>query len=144
MTAHSSSGSDRAALADRLAAHGVRPTAQRLKIASLLLSRPRHLSAEQILSALRTDGMRVSKATVYNTLNLFAAHGLVRQLIMGGDRAVFDSLTAPHFHLHDIETGALTDIPGEAVQFSALPEPPPGMEIVGVDLTIRLRRRTVT
>jgi Fur family iron response transcriptional regulator len=144
MKAHDVPALERAPLAERLAAHGVRPTAQRLKIAGLLLGRPRHLSAEQILAALRSHGMRISKATVYNTLNLFAAHGLVRPLSVGGDRAVFDSLTEPHYHMHDTETGALTDVPGAAVQFSALPEPPAGMEIVGIDLTIRLRRRTVT
>ena len=56
----------------RLAECGIRPTAQRVRIATLLLSAPQHLSAEQILAQLRAAGARVSKATVYNTLNLFA------------------------------------------------------------------------
>jgi Fur family transcriptional regulator, iron response regulator len=64
----------------RLSECGIRPTAQRVRIAALLLSAPQHLSAEQILAQLRASGARVSKATVYNTLNLFAAHGLIRQL----------------------------------------------------------------
>jgi len=66
--------------ARKLATFGIRPTAQRVQIAELLLSAPQHLSAEQILASLRSSGARVSKATVYNTLNLFAAHGLIRQL----------------------------------------------------------------
>ena len=61
----------------RLSECGIRPTAQRVRIAALLLSAPQHLSAEQILAQLRASGARVSKATVYNTLNLFAAHGLL-------------------------------------------------------------------
>ena len=65
----------------RLSECGIRPTAQRVQIALLLLAAPQHLSAEQILASLRSSGARVSKATVYNTLNLFAAHGLIRRLM---------------------------------------------------------------
>src|SRR5579862_362130 len=78
----------------RLTDCGIRPTAQRVRIASLLLSGPQHLSAEQILASLRAAGARVSKATVYNTLNLFAAQGLIRQLSVDGSRAWFDSNVA--------------------------------------------------
>ena len=80
----------------RLIQAGVRPTAQRLRIASLLLASPQHLSAEQVLAGLRNQGMRVSKATIYNTLNLFAASGLIRQLSVGNDRCWFDSNTDAH------------------------------------------------
>src|SRR5471032_2942734 len=82
----------------RLTDCGIRPTAQRVRIASLLLSCPQHLSAEQILASLRTAGARVSKATVYNTLNLFAGHGLIRQLSVDGSRAWFDSNVEAHYH----------------------------------------------
>ena len=64
-------------------------------IAALLLASPQHLTAEQILCRLREGGMRISKATVYNTLNLFAAKGVIRQLAVDGDRAWFDSNTEP-------------------------------------------------
>jgi len=70
----------------RLSECGIRPTAQRVQIALLLLAAPQHLSAEQILASLRSAGARVSKATVYNTLNLFAARGLIRQLSVDGSR----------------------------------------------------------
>ena len=125
----------------RLAECGIRPTAQRVRIAALLLSAPQHLSAEQILAQLRSLGARVSKATVYNTLNLFATHGLIRQLSVDGSRAWFDSNVDPHYHFHDLETGALTDVPVPAVEFSRLPPAPPGTEVAGVDLVIRLRRK---
>ena len=120
---------------------GIRPTAQRVRIASLLLSCPQHLSAEQILASLRGAGARVSKATVYNTLNLFAGHGLIRQLSVDGSRAWFDSNVEAHYHFHDLTSGALIDVPVSSVEFSNLPAPPPGMEVAGVDLVIRLRRK---
>ena len=125
----------------RLADCGIRPTAQRVRIAALLLSSPQHLSAEQILAALRAVGARVSKATVYNTLNLFAGRGLIRQLSVDGSRAWFDSNVDPHYHFHDLSSGALIDVPVPAVEFSRLPDPPPGTEVAGIDLVIRLRKK---
>jgi Fur family iron response transcriptional regulator len=125
----------------RLSALGIRPTAQRVQIAELLLSAPQHLSAEQILASLRRAGARVSKATVYNTLNLFASNGLIRQLSVDGSRAWFDSNVVPHYHFHDEGTGALTDVAVPDVEFSRLPPPPPGMEVAGIDLVIRLRKK---
>lgn len=126
---------------DRLFACGIRPTAQRVRIAALLLSAPQHLSAEQILASLRTSGARVSKATVYNTLNLFAAHGLIRQLSIDCSRAWFDSNVDAHYHFHDVDNGALIDVPVPEIQFSRLPEPPAGTEVAGIDVVIRLRKK---
>ncbi len=127
--------------ARKLSTLGIRPTAQRVQIAELLLCAPQHLSAEQILASLRSLGARVSKATVYNTLNLFAAHGLIRQLSVDGARSWFDSNVVPHYHFHDEASGALMDVAVPEVEFSRLPPPPPGMEVAGIDLVIRLRKK---
>ena len=127
--------------AARLSCCGIRITDQRLQIASILLSAPQHLSAEQVAEALRREGARVSKATVYNTLNLFAARGLIRQLSVNGHCAWFDSNVGPHYHFQHEQSGALQDVALQDVQFSTLPEPPAGMEVAGIDVVIRLRRR---
>jgi Fur family transcriptional regulator, iron response regulator len=124
-----------------LRACGISPTPQRLRIAALVLSSPRHMTAEQVLEALRRQGVRASKATVYNTLNLFASRGLMHHFAVDTSRAWFDSNTAPHCHFQDLESGDLTDVPLEKVRFERLPDPPAGMEVVGVDVVIRLRRR---
>jgi Fur family transcriptional regulator, iron response regulator len=126
-------------IAMRLQAHGIRATEPRLRIAELLLAAPQHLSAEQIAEALRSGGLAVSKATVYNTLNLFAGRGLIRQLVIDGARSCFDSNVEAHYHFHDEATGTLTDVALPEVQFSRLPPPPEGMEVAGLDLVIRLR-----
>jgi Fur family iron response transcriptional regulator len=126
--------------ARRLAGFGIRPTAQRVRIAALLLASPQHLSAEQILATLRAAGARVSKATVYNTLNLFAERGVIRQLSVDGARTWFDSNVAPHYHFHDVDTGALMDLPVPEVEFARLPALPEGMEMAGIDLVIRVRK----
>jgi Fur family iron response transcriptional regulator len=119
---------------------GIRPTAQRLKVAEVLLSAPRHLTAEHILATLRQSPSRVSKATVYNTLKLFVDHGLARQIHLDPDRCVYDSKMAAHHHFQNLETGEMTDIRPEDLDFARLPPLPPGTEIASVDVVIRVRK----
>jgi len=120
--------------------HGIRPTTQRLRIAELLLAQPRHITAEQILGTLRQSPGRVSKATVYNTLKLFVTHGLLRPIHVDPERCVYDSMVTPHHHFQDLETGEMTDIPPDALRIAEMPPLPPGMELAGVEVVIRLRR----
>jgi Fur family iron response transcriptional regulator len=127
--------------ARKLADMGIRPTVPRVRIATLLLAAPQHLSAEQIIVALAASGRRVSKATVYNTLKIFAASGLIRQLTIDDTRAWYDSNMGAHYHFHDAESGALIDVPVPEVEFSRLPPTPDGMEVEGIDLVIRLRKK---
>jgi Fur family iron response transcriptional regulator len=121
--------------------HGIRPTAQRLRVAGVLLTAPRHLTAEQILAALRETSGRVSKATVYNTLNLFVEQGLAREIHADPERCVYDSTMAPHHHFQNLDTGEMIDIRPDALTFASLPPLPPGTEIAGVDVVIRVRRK---
>jgi Fur family iron response transcriptional regulator len=121
--------------------HGVRPTSQRLRVAELLLTAPRHLTAEQILASLRQSSGRVSKATVYNTLKLFVDQGLARQIHADPERCVYDSTMTPHHHFQNLETGEMIDIRPEDLEFAKMPPLPPGMEIADVEVVVRLRRR---
>jgi Fur family transcriptional regulator, iron response regulator len=121
--------------------HHIRPTAQRMKLAEILLAAPCHLTAEQILVSLRESSRKVSKATVYNTLKLFVEQGLVRQIHCDGDRCVYDSRIAPHHHFQNLDTGEMIDISPDDLAFERLPPLPQGTEIAGVDVVIRLRRK---
>lgn len=123
----------------KLSEHGVTPTPQRLEVADVLLDRPQHLSADQILERLREAGSRVSKATVYNTLKLFGERGLLRELTVDPDRRYYDSTTHPHHHFFNVRTGELSDIPEDQVEFLKLPVLPPGTEQERVEVLIRVR-----
>ena len=112
------------------------------RIAAILLANRQHLSAEQILARLHSIGARVSKATVYNTLNLFAAKGLLRQLTVDPDVTWFDSNTGAHFHVQHVETGALMDVDPAKVSLVGLPPPPEGTEVVGIEVVVRVRSKT--
>jgi len=126
-----------------LKAHGVMPTPQRLEIAELLLTRPQHLSADQIIDKLRASGSRVSKATVYNSLKLFTNTGLVKEINVANSRRFYDSTTHAHHHFYHVETGELTDIPVEGVQMLELPPLPEGTEADGVEVLIRVRNKQI-
>ena len=131
----------RAGVRRTLEVHGIRATAQRVRMAEVLLAAPCHMTAEQVLAALRRSAARVSKATVYNTLKLFVEHGLVRQVHLDPDRCVYDSTREPHHHFQNLDTGEMIDIRPEDLAFARMPSLPPGTEIAGVDVVIRLRRR---
>ena len=121
--------------------HGVRPTTQRVCVAEILLTAPRHMTAEQILLALRESSRRISKATVYNTLKLFVAQGLARQIYVDPERCVYDSTMSPHHHFQNLDTGEMIDIRPDELAFAKLPPLPPDTEIADVEVVIRLRRR---
>ena len=128
-------------IAQRLARHGAKPTAQRLLLAEMLFARPQHISAEQLLKRARATGMRVSKATVYNTLNLFVECGLLRALTVDRDRVYYDSTVEPHHHFYNVDTGEMIDVPESAVDVAALPAAPAGTEAEGYEVIIRVRNR---
>ena len=119
---------------------GITPTAQRVDIAAVLLMRPQHVCAEALRQLLAEHGTPVSKATVYNTLDLFARKGLVRELVVDPDRMLYDSNTTNHHHIRDVETGVLTDVEPGTIEVNALPALPPGMVVEGVDIVIRVRQ----
>ncbi len=119
--------------------HGVLPTPQRLEVAAVLLRRPQHLSADQIIERLKEAGSRVSKATVYNTLNLLSDRGLIREVMVDPVRKYYDSTTHAHHHFYNTDTGELHDIPEDAVAFSTLPALPEGTTEQSVEVLIRVR-----
>ncbi|MGI9291786.1 MAG: Fur family transcriptional regulator [Gammaproteobacteria bacterium] len=128
-------------LVSHLRAHGVKPTTQRLEVSQLLLSSPRHMSADQILSELRMAGSRISKATVYNTLNLFADCNLIREVSVDSERQFYDSTTRPHHHFYNVDTGELIDIEPDDLAFSRLPELPEGTETEDIEVIVRVRNQ---
>ena len=119
--------------------HGILPTSQRIEIASILLERPQHLSAEHIIDKLRAADSGVSKATVYNTLNLFSERGLVKEVMVDPVRKFYDSTTHPHHHFYNVDSGNLSDIPDKEVRFQDLPDLPDGTERESIEVLIKVR-----
>ena len=134
------------ALIERLRHVGLRPTRQRLALGGLLFKgEDRHVTAEQLHGEALTAGVRVSVATVYNTLHQFTEAGLLREVVVEAGRCYFDTNTSEHFHFFFEDDARLMDIHGahsDALNdvLPGLPMPPAGTQVERVDIIIRLKR----
>jgi Fur family iron response transcriptional regulator len=130
-------------LRDKLRRVGLRPTRQRVSLGWLLFGKgDRHITAELLYDEATKARVPVSLATVYNTLHQFTEAGLLRQLAVDGSKAYFDTNPTEHHHFFLEDEGELVDMPSTGVSVGDLPEPPPGMEVAGVEVIVRLRRKT--
>lgn len=124
---------------EKLKSAGITPTQQRLEIAQILFAKPQHLSADQVLAIVNQSGPLVSKATIYNTLGLFARKGLLKEVIVDPSKVFYDSNTSAHHHFYAVDTGELMDIEGDNLQLETMPTLPAGTEAEGIDIVIRVR-----
>jgi Fur family iron response transcriptional regulator len=132
---------DRDAVFSLLQSYDIQPTQQRQQIAQIMFARAQHLSADQVLKQVNVEDASVSKATVYNTLGLFAREGLIREVFIDPNRVFYDSNTQPHHHFFNIDTGVLSDIDSEQLMVSDLPELPLGTEAEAVEVIVRVRNK---
>ena len=124
---------------ERLRSAGLRPTRQRKDLAKLLFEGPdKHVTAEILHAEAQAALIRVSLATVYNTLHQFTAVGLLREIVVDSQRSYFDTNISDHHHFFHEGSGRLEDIPGEEVVLARLPEAPAGTKVTGVDVVIRV------
>ena len=129
-------------IAGLLKSRGVMPTQQRMIIARILFNRDQHLSADQVMKQVNEGRGHVSKATVYNTLGLFARRGLVREVIVDPSRVFYDSNTSEHHHFYNIDSGELIDIDSRSMAVDSLAPLPSGTVLEDVDVIIRVRNAT--
>ena len=127
-------------LTSLLRAHGVQPSVQRLAVAEYVLHTDAHPSADQVWARVRGGFPMISRATVYNTLNLLVRRGLLRELVLAEGRAVFDPNVAPHHHFIDEATGAIHDVPWEALEVGRV-DRLRGLEVREYQVVLRGRRR---
>ena len=124
---------------NRLKDASLRPTRQRLALARLLFDDGhRHVTAEQLHSEAMSNNIKVSLATVYNTLHQFTQTGLLREVVVESGRAYFDTNTTQHSHFFYEKSGRLLDVPAEAIKISQFPSAPDGAEIAGIDVIVRI------
>ena len=118
----------------------LRPTKQRIFLANLLMGegKHQHLTAEDLFEKAKQKNLKVSLATVYNTLHSFSDSGLLNRVIVDGNRCYFDTRLDNHSHFYWESTGKLTDAPGNFFEIKNLPKPPKNSKITNVDIIIRL------
>jgi Fur family iron response transcriptional regulator len=132
----------KADLTAKLRHAGLRPTRQRLALGRLLFGNGHcHVTAESLHLEAAKNGARLSLATVYNTLHQFTGAGLLRQVIVDGEKTYFDTNTGDHHHFYVEDEGRLLDIPGDGVRVEGLPRAPAGTEVERVEVVVRLKSR---
>lgn len=124
----------------RLRGAELRPTRQRLALCKLLFdSGDRHVTAEGLHSEALAADVRVSLATIYNTLHQFTDAGLLREVVVESGKTYFDTNTSDHHHFYLEDECRLIDICGDGVQVAGLPDAPAGGEISRIDVVVRVK-----
>ena len=95
---------------------GIQPSAQRMAVAEYALTTEEHPSADQVWARVKRSFPMISRATVYNTLNLFVAKGLLQPLVLAEGKVVFDPKTDRHHHFIDEDTGNIHDVPWNVLE----------------------------
>jgi len=123
-----------------LRARGIQPTQQRVAVLRHILKVMEHLSADEVLAQVRRECPMISRATVYNTLNLLVRKDLLRTQILKEGTVVFDRNVSPHHHFIDEASGRIYDIPWSALKVSG-EKSLEGYEIREYQVVMRGRRR---
>ena len=127
-------------VADRLRERGIQPSAQRVAVACFVLHTDEHPSADLVLSKVRRTFPQISRATVYNTLNLMVTKGLLRELVLAPGHVVFDPKTEGHHHFIEEGTGRIHDVPWDAVEVARVATVP-GFDVSEYQVVMRGRRK---
>ena len=118
----------------------INPTRQRVGIAKILFERQQHLSADELINKIKEVQGKASKATVYNTLNLFSEHGMLREIVLDGGKVYYDTNTSDHHHIYNVDTGQLWDVDNELAEEMKQPSLPEGTQGIGIDVIYRVRQ----
>jgi Fur family transcriptional regulator, iron response regulator len=119
---------------------GIQPTSQRVAVARYVLQTDEHPSADQVFAKVKPTLPILSRATVYNTLNLFVKQGLLRELIIAEGKTVFDPNVERHHHFIEEDSGRIHDVPWSAVKVKNV-EGLPGFEVHDYQVVMRGKRR---
>lgn len=128
---------DRREVEKLLRGKGIQPTTQRVEVL-YQLRLGGHRTADELYELLNEEFSKVSRATVYNTLNLLKDQGLISEVVLEPGRSIFDANSHTHFHYYNVDTQELIDIPPSELNVTALPGYPAGKVFLGADVVIRI------
>ena len=118
--------------------NGLKPTLQRNLIAKLLFNgKNRHFTAEDLYDEMKSK-KNISLATIYNTLHSFVEKKILKLVSVKEGKTIFCTNMKNHYHFFNSKTGKLIDIPNEKIKLQTVPEPPKGMKISNIEITINL------
>ena len=127
----------------KLRSSNLRPTKQRLKICQFLFNREKtfHFTVETLNKKInKNKGMKVSLATIYNTVEAFTNAGYLKEILTSKNKSYYDTNIKSHHHFYDEESKELTDIHYSQIKLSKVPVPPKGKKIKNLEVVIRIQK----
>ena len=129
---------------NKLRTSGLRPTKQRILIAKNLFERNKtfHFTVEALNKEVNKKGkVRVSLATVYNTVEAFTKAGYLKEILTSKSKSYYDTNIKSHHHFYDPDSKKLTDIDYQEVIMKKIPNPPKGKKIKDLEVVISLQKK---
>jgi Fur family ferric uptake transcriptional regulator len=98
---------------DYLASQGLKLTQERTALVREIFSTHYHFEADELLFKMKHKGLKISRATVYRTLELLVKSGLVRRVHLGEDHYHYEHVRGDSHHDHLVCTAC-----GAVIEFN--------------------------
>ena len=121
--------------------NNISPTKQRVDLAEIIFREKQHFTAADLIEVVAQTGLRISQATIYNTLCLFEKKNILKTIDLQNDCKFYDTNLSPHHHLYNTSTNILTDIKEEEINFSRLPNIPKSLVIEKTEVLIKVKNK---
>tara|TARA_Y100000590_G_scaffold341170_1_gene389248 strand:+ start:16753 stop:17151 length:399 start_codon:yes stop_codon:yes gene_type:complete len=116
----------------------IKPTKQRLQIASLVFIKDQHFTASDLIEKINKSKINISQATIYNTLCLFESKGLLKIINLDNEQKFYDTNLSHHHHIYNLNNHSLFDVPEDKITFSKLPKIPETMKVEKTEVVIKV------
>ena len=126
---------------NKLRTSGLRPTKQRIKICEVLFgsSETFHFTIRELSKMIENQAnIKVSLATVYNTIHAFNEKGYLKEIAINSSQSYFDTNTSHHHHFFDLSEKKLIDLEDKEVEPIEIKKTIPGKKIKSVEVLVKI------
>ena len=126
---------------DKLRKSGLRPTKQRIKICEVLFDAEKtfHFTIKELVKIIENQAnIKVSLATVYNTVHAFMKKGYLKEIPLNASQSYYDTNVTHHHHFFDEEENKLIDIHQDDVDEVNIKRTIPGKNIRSVEVIAKI------
>ena len=114
-------------------------TKQRTRLIEILFKNgDHHFTAEDVYKEVNDNNYKISLATIYNCLNQFTKHDILKSVKLSSDKIYFDTNTKAHHHFFCVSTEKLSDIKSSDIEISSLPRIPKDKKLKSVEVVVNI------